>query len=950
MTLIIFNKCINGSILILDRKETDVSGIGQETKKYFFPKNKQFILALAGETLRIETIFSALELDKNVDATSITQKLDEIIHKIPIFSGSMADSVGLLLVKQSDSWEFHHVWFTNNNYVIERNDPRFKCYGDGSILTDYLMRKFNLDNLPWQESLSHLIAIMQEVSTTIDSVGDIQKFGFDIFVFTKDEIKSGTIRNLGSIKNIMLDFQPIANDETENLLQTIPTGEISEKSKLEIGKPNILKPLITNMHEDKEIEYSDKIHIIDEKGTFDLSYSMQNGKLLNVVHDSEAFSLIFTLSATKDGKTSITIPRELLDAKYRDQDDTFFVLVDGEEIDFDELKTDTERTLTIQFPEGAEEIEVIGTEASVSTDKKVYTYGEKIILTISDYEQPDELPVNLTILNNNGKIIFQKPIDAKLIHNTHQENILIAGQHWRLPNQKYLISVKFKNKTISKEIKTDSFSTSILLDQKVYSWNDRVKITVIAPELVRDFSKTESIGNSVDQDILIITSMGSLEHYRLNETGIGTGIFVGSVRLTGFKGHEAKLHDSDKNSRGGTFGAGPDDGSIACSNADAITVKLRTTEKTISGSAIIRWNIGIVNWMSGSYPVVSVGKIRLVDPDIGLNPDAIDKVEIKIWSDTDPNGILISMLETSEDSGIFNGDVYFTKDESNSPKLKVSEGDTVTAEYADKTLPEPYTKKNELIISATTAIGTLLPPLQRISINYAMITDSFGNHLATISTGQPVLVMTEIQNDQDKSENFALIMQVQDEHSTSVSLSSISGILESKQKLSPALSWIAPREGKYNVTLWVWKSLDNPHALSPPVELEIFAVGDEKEIPSPKSFQLKAPDDVTKNISKHFDCIIQIPQGSSEPGCQDMDECYIPSNIKVKIDETVLWTNNDNAGHTVTSGTPDSGHDGEFDSGVLVPEKSFAHTFKKKGIFHYFCMIHPWQIGKIEVK
>ena len=44
-----------------------------------------------------------------------------------------------------------------------------------------------------------------------------------------------------------------------------------------------------------------------------------------------------------------------------DQDDTFFVLVDGEEVDFEETTTSTDRTLTIQFPAGAEEIEIIGT-------------------------------------------------------------------------------------------------------------------------------------------------------------------------------------------------------------------------------------------------------------------------------------------------------------------------------------------------------------------------------------------------------------------------------------------------------------------------------------------------------------------------------------------------------------------------------------------------------------
>ena len=44
-------------------------------------------------------------------------------------------------------------------------------------------------------------------------------------------------------------------------------------------------------------------------------------------------------------------------------DDTFFVLVDGEEVDFDETITSSDRTLTIPFLYGDTEIEIIGTWA-----------------------------------------------------------------------------------------------------------------------------------------------------------------------------------------------------------------------------------------------------------------------------------------------------------------------------------------------------------------------------------------------------------------------------------------------------------------------------------------------------------------------------------------------------------------------------------------------------------
>lgn len=98
-----------------------------------------------------------------------------------------------------------------------------------------------------------------------------------------------------------------------------------------------------------------------DRTNFVLSYTITGGKVLSVTPDDDANSLIIGISTTSDGELTITLPRELIDAIGPDgQEDTFFVLVDGEEVDFDESKTSTDRTLTIAFPDGAEEIEIIG--------------------------------------------------------------------------------------------------------------------------------------------------------------------------------------------------------------------------------------------------------------------------------------------------------------------------------------------------------------------------------------------------------------------------------------------------------------------------------------------------------------------------------------------------------------------------------------------------------------
>jgi predicted secreted protein with PEFG-CTERM motif len=92
-----------------------------------------------------------------------------------------------------------------------------------------------------------------------------------------------------------------------------------------------------------------------------ISYEITNGKVINSIPDLDAVSLLLYIESTDDGSITLTIPRSVLDATINSEDDQFFVLVDGEEVDFEEIATSTERTLTINFMAGTEEIEIIGT-------------------------------------------------------------------------------------------------------------------------------------------------------------------------------------------------------------------------------------------------------------------------------------------------------------------------------------------------------------------------------------------------------------------------------------------------------------------------------------------------------------------------------------------------------------------------------------------------------------
>ena len=99
----------------------------------------------------------------------------------------------------------------------------------------------------------------------------------------------------------------------------------------------------------------------------------------------------------------------------------------------------------------------------------------------------------------------------------------------------------------------------------------------------------------------------------------------------------------------------------------------------------------------------------------------------------------------------------------------------------------------------------------------------------------------------------------------------------------------------------------------------------------------------------HAEITVSLPAGSSAPGCEETDACYIPSSVNVSAGEMVTWSNDDTAAHTVTSGTAVGGADGVFESGLFAAGTTFSHTFEEEGTFDYFCMVHPWMVGSVVV-
>lgn len=87
---------------------------------------------------------------------------------------------------------------------------------------------------------------------------------------------------------------------------------------------------------------------------------------------------------------------------------------------------------------------------------------------------------------------------------------------------------------------------------------------------------------------------------------------------------------------------------------------------------------------------------------------------------------------------------------------------------------------------------------------------------------------------------------------------------------------------------------------------------------------------------------------------------FMPNALHVHVGDTVVWTNNDNILHTVTSGTReydpgDSGRvtathkSGTFDAPLDGKGATTRVTFTSAGTFHYFCDRHPGMEADVDV-
>lgn len=69
-----------------------------------------------------------------------------------------------------------------------------------------------------------------------------------------------------------------------------------------------------------------------------------------------------------------------------------------------------------------------------------------------------------------------------------------------------------------------------------------------------------------------------------------------------------------------------------------------------------------------------------------------------------------------------------------------------------------------------------------------------------------------------------------------------------------------------------------------------------------------------------------------------------PTRVDVLVGESVHWSNDSVRNHTITA------DDGSYDSGNLSPNSDFMRTFTASGTYRYYCRLHPYIRGEVDVE
>jgi hypothetical protein len=368
------------------------------------------------------------------------------------------------------------------------------------------------------------------------------------------------------------------------------------------------------------------------------------------------------------------------------------------------------------------------------------------------------------------------------------------------------------NAQVDLTLRTSTFAGGLTLAPEKVGPATQIKVSVFDQGQVLNPNTKETLFSKVTA----VSDRGAASRADVNvdETGPGTGLFTGKVRLNPAQA-------------AGSSNSGTNDVTINALPGDLVSIRY-TQDKGLNGQRttvtktvqVTSWD-PVMNFTKSAYKVGDTLELTIVDPDANRDPDTADILTIHAWSTTDSVGLTnVQAIETGANTGVFKA-LIPTSSSFSTGVLQVSNGDDVTVQYEDA-FPANFRAKFD-------SNGTLAGSTQKFNVHTTIgvggttgsttpskpaLADITGGAINEVTAGQQVVLTTNIKNNDNQARPYVAIVEVRNADGITVMLQWQQGTMAANGNAGVGISWTPDVAGSYQVRTFVISNLSNPQVLS----------------------------------------------------------------------------------------------------------------------------------------
>lgn len=362
---------------------------------------------------------------------------------------------------------------------------------------------------------------------------------------------------------------------------------------------------------------------------------------------------------------------------------------------------------------------------------------------------------------------------------------------------------------------------SLVVTPEVVGPGTKLTVTVVDNDLNANPAGVDTVAGTTEY-VTITTDRSGFPSTRLagEETGANTGLFKSTIKLA------PKLSAANVAPVTPTGAGTKDVSNVEVLPGDLISIKYVDAKNQSGQKVTISKVIQVIsadptmNATKTAYPVGETILVTVTDPDANRDGEVIDSVRVKVTSDQDAVGFDVTGLETGANTGVFTFSIPTTSGVS-AGSITVSNGSMVKVKYNDA-YPADYATRVKQVADASKDFFLTIPIGAPASSNSTTpskpaLADVTGASITEVTSGQQVVLTTNVKNNDGTSRPFVAIVEVRDSDGITVMVQWQTGTLAPNGDAGVGISWVPESAGEYEIRTFVVSNLSNPQVLSPVV-------------------------------------------------------------------------------------------------------------------------------------